>query len=312
MANATVAVGTYAGEAARPYVAAAVLSADTIANGYISVLENVHSKAVLRKFSGVQMEAATCTFTPGQNNQLTLGEAVLEATALQVNEQVCNKDLRATWEGMQMRGQSSNAPADFTSYVAQYVAAKVAEGIEHNIWAGNYNPDAGTSTGATYTSFDGIMRKIVLGAPSYETNLGGSLTAANIIAKLTLLTSSSCPPAIKGDYAKTKIFMSRGSHALYFSALAATYNLPYLAEGAADKYAGYEVIVPNGFPDDTLVISQIENLYFGTDLLTDHIQASVLDLSNVTGDDVTRVIMKFSGGAQVVDLNSLGVLRRTT
>lgn len=312
MANATVAVGTYAGEAARPYVAAAVLSADTIANNYVSTIENVHSKAVLRKFSGVSMAAATCTFTPGESNQLVLGEAILEATALQVNEQVCNKDLRATWEGMQMRGQSSNAPADFTTFTAQYVAAKVAEGIEHNIWAGNYNPDAGTSTGATYTSFNGILRNIVLGAPTYEANLGGALTAANILAKLTILASSGCPPAIKGDYAKTKIFMSRGSHALYFNALADTYNLPFLAEGAADKYAGYEVIVPNGFPDDTLLISQVENLYFGTDLLTDHIQASVLDLMGVTGDDVTRVIMKFSGGTQVVDLNSLGVLRRTT
>ena len=49
MANATVTAGTYAGEAARPYVAAAILSADTIANNYISVLENVHSKAVLRQ-----------------------------------------------------------------------------------------------------------------------------------------------------------------------------------------------------------------------------------------------------------------------
>ena len=129
--------GTYAGEAARPYVAAAVLSADTIANGYISVLENVHSKAVLRKFTGATIIGATCTFT--DQNSLTLGEAVLEATALQVNEQVCNKDLRATWEGMQMRGQSSNAPADFTSYVAQYVAAKVAEGIEYNLWQGNFD-----------------------------------------------------------------------------------------------------------------------------------------------------------------------------
>jgi len=42
--NATVGVGTYAGEAARPYVAAAIMSADTIANNYISTIENVHSK----------------------------------------------------------------------------------------------------------------------------------------------------------------------------------------------------------------------------------------------------------------------------
>ena len=67
MANATVAVGTYTGEAARPYVSAAVLSADTIANGYVTVRENVHSKAVLRKFSGVAIQANDdCAFsTPG-------------------------------------------------------------------------------------------------------------------------------------------------------------------------------------------------------------------------------------------------------
>ena len=312
MANATVAVGTYAGEAARPYVAAAIMSADTIANNYISVLENVHSKAVLRKFSGAAIQANDdCAFTTAAG-QLTLGEAVLTATALKVNEQVCNADLRATWESAQMRGQSSEAPADFTTYVAQYVAAKVAEGIEHNIWSGNYNAAGGAATGATYTSFNGILRQIVLGAPTYEANLTEALDATNILAKLTALTSSQCPPVIRGDYEKTKIFMSRATHSLYFTALAATYNLPFLAEGAAVKYQGYEVIVPNGFPDDTLVISQIENLYFGTNLLTDMIQASILDLQGVTGDDVTRVIMQFSGGTQVVDLDDLGVLRRTT
>ena len=310
MANATVGVGTYAGISARPYVAAAIMSADTLANGYISTIENVHGKAVLRKFSGAVLADATCEFTG--SGSLTLGEAVLDTSALQINEQVCNKDLRATWESAQMRGQSSAAPADFTTFAAQYVAAKVAEGIEHNIWSGNYNPDAGTSTGADYTAFNGIMRNIVLGAPTYEENLGGALTAATVLAKLAILTSTQCPTTIQGDYENTKIFMSRSTHALYYEALADTYNLPFLAEGMADKYKGYEVIVPNGFPNDTLLISKIDNLYFGTNLLTDHINASVLDLTGVTGDDVTRVIMRFSGGTQVVDLDGLGVLRRTT
>ena len=122
---------------ARPYVAAAILSADTIANNYISVLENVHYKAVLRPFSGAAIQANDdCAFTTPSTNALTVGEAVLTASALKVNEQVCNADLRSTWESTQMRGQSSAAPADFTSYVAQYVAAKVAENVEHNIWAG--------------------------------------------------------------------------------------------------------------------------------------------------------------------------------
>ena len=318
MANATVNVGTYAGEAARPYVAAAVLSADTIANNYVSTIENVHSKAVLRKFSGVSMAAATCTFTPGESNPLVLGEAVLTATALQVNEQVCNKDLRATWEGMQMRGQSSNAPADFTTFAAQYVAAKVAEGVEHNIWAGNWQKDLGEA--APYASFTGIIKNIVDGAPDRETVSAVPLaaaTAANvsvgILDALALITAGAegAPATIAGD-PNTKIFMSRGSAQLYYQALAATYNLPFLNDGLVARYAGYDIITPGGFPDNVLLISKIDNLYFGTDLLTDHIQASVLDLTGVTGDDVTRVIMKFSGGTQVVDLNGLAIWRTET
>ena len=61
----------------------------------------------------------------------------------------------------------------------------------------------------------------------------------------------------------------------------------------------------------TFLFAKKENLYFGTNLLTDHIQASVLDLTGVTGDDVTRVIMQFSGGTQVVDLDSIAVGRRS-
>ncbi|NCW70066.1 MAG: hypothetical protein EBV86_16180 [Marivivens sp.] len=281
MANATVGVGTYAGEAARPYVAAAILSADTLANGYISVLENVHSKAVLRKFSGAAIQANDdCAFST---------------------------DLRATWESAQMRGESSAAPADFSSYVAQYVAAKVAEGIERNIWQGNYASDDGGTDG-TYTSFDGICAKIVAGTPGEEDLLTGATTAANILDRIGDLA---VPNVIAGD-PDTKLFMSRAMKQLYYNALADTYNLPFHAEGAANQYNGYEIITPAGMPDDTFLFAKGENLYFGTNLLTDHIQASVLDLTGVTGDDVTRVIMQFSGGTQVVDLDSIAIARRSS
>jgi len=301
--------GTYAGEAARPYVAAAVLSADTIANGYISVLENVHSKAVLRKFTGATIIGATCTFT--DQNSLTLGEAVLEATALQVNEQVCNKDLRATWESAQMRGQSSAAPADFTSYVAQYVAAKVAEGIEYNLWQGNFDSNGSGAGGAAYTSFDGICEKLKDGYNAGTMQqLAGPTTTANILTRLADLTAEA-PSAIAGD-PNAKIFMSRASAQLYYQALAGTYQLQFLNDGLVSRYAGYDIITPGGMPNDAFILSRGENLYFGTDLLTDHIQASVLDLTGVTGDDVTRVIMKFSGGTQVVDAASAGFAYRVS
>ena len=312
MANATVAVGTYAGVAARPYVSAAILAADTIANGYVSVLENVHSKAVLRKFSGAAIQANDdCAFSTPASGQLTVGEAVLEAAALKVNEQVCNADLRATWESALIRSQNDGAPADFVTYTAQYVAAKVAESVEHNIWHGNFNHTDGTNVGATYTAFDGLCRHLVDGyAAGNMQQLTNATTAANILARLAGLTAEA-PAAIAGD-PNTKLFMSRAMAQLYYEALADTYSLPFLNDGLATRYAGYEIITPGGMPNDTFLLSKGENLYFGTNLLTDHIQASILDLTGVTGDDVTRVIMQFSAGTQVVDAPSVSFAYRTS
>ena len=309
LANASI-TSNYVGKQALPYVAPAILAADTIANNYVTVLNNVRGRAQLRKFSGSQIQAATCTFTTG--TALALEDVALSLTDLQINDQICNKDLHMAWESEQMIGAGAAAPADMKAAAGQYVAKRAAEAIEVNLWQGSYNPDGGATTGAgVSTLFPGLLNLMTAAAPTYEANLTGALTAANILGKLLTLTTTQCPPALKGDPNAT-IYMSRGTRQLYFSALAGTAQLAFFAEGMADKYAGYRVVAPAGFPDDTLLISRPDNLYVGTNLLTDLTEARVLDLIDVTGDDVTRVIMKFAFGTQVVDHNSYGLLRRTT
>jgi hypothetical protein len=322
MANATVAVGTYNGEAARPYVAAAILSADTIANGYVSVLQNVHSKAVLRKFSGAAIQANDdCAFSTPAAGQLTLGEAVLTATALKVNEQVCNEQLRATWEGTQMNGQNSAAPADFTTYVAQYVAAKVAESIEGNLWQGNYDFD-GTGAGTiAYSSFDGLCEVIkdAAGSLGYNGTAAGAFTADadGTTGILTHLDDAvhNAPSTVQSDNGSV-VYMSRKSLFLLQRAMAGlgttTISPVFVGSERPLSYLGFNIVAPAGMPNDTIIFANPNQLYFGTDLLTDHINASILNLRDVTGDDVTRVIMQFSGGAQIVDAGSISAVRRTS
>ena len=321
-ANATIGVGTYAGEAARPYVAAAILSADTIANNYVSVLQNVHSKAVLRKFSGAAIQANDdCAFSTPAAGQLTLGESVLTATALKVNEQVCNEDLRATWEGALMNGQNSGAPADFTTYVAQYVAAKVAESVEGNLWQGNYDADGSGGGSATYTSFDGLCEVIKDAAASlgYNGTAAGAFTADadGTTGILTHLDDAvhNAPSTVQSDNGSV-VYMSRKSLFLLQRAMAglgtSTVSPVFVGSDRPLTYLGFNIVAPAGMPNDTIVFANPNQLYFGTDLLTDHINASILNLRDVTGDDVTRVIMQFSGGAQIVDAGSISAVRRTS
>ena len=77
-------------------------------------------------------------------------------------------------------------------------------------------------------------------------------------------------------------------------------------------YLGFAIVAPAGMPNDTIIFCNPNQLYFGTDLLTDHINASILNFRDVTGDDVTRVIMQFSGGTQIVDAGSISAVRRTS
>ena len=305
----------YEGQAAVPFVAPAVLSADTIANGYCTVLENVRFKTNLRKVSEGTVSARQCTFT-SPATPLDIADVQLELTELAVNEEICNHELARTWAAEQMRGNFAAVPGDYEQFLAQYLASKVAASIENNIWQGNYEFIPGTA--GEHLLYDGIMAKYVGGATqTNQTLLVGAFTAASpgsgvdtgIATQLAALVATA-PSAIMGD-PDAKIFMSRKSFQLYFQFLAASNNNPVLAAQVAKSYLGYEIITPAGFPDDTLLLTKKDNVYFGTNVLTDHTEARFLDLRATTGSDLTRIVMLFDGGTQLVDEASMAVVRRS-
>ena len=301
----------YAGNAAAQFVAPAILSADTIANGYCTVLDAVPYKTNLRKVSGGTVEARTCGFS-ATNGSLDISDVQLTLTELQVNEEICNHELAQTWAAEQMRGNFAAVPGDYERFLSQYVAAKVAADVENNIWAGKYNfTDGSTSGGSTPVLFDSIMSAYVAGSGTNEdTSSDAAFDSSTIDDKLVLLVNL-IPAALLGD-PDTKIFMSRKSFQLYYQYLASNNNNPVLAQAVAKSYLGYEIICPAGFPDDTLLASRIDNLYFGTNVLTDHIEARFIDLRNFTGADQTRIVMMFDGGTQIVDEASIACVRRSS
>jgi hypothetical protein len=83
---------TYAGEFAGQYIAAALLSAKTLDNKYVTIHPNVKYKEVIQKIAvdGI-VNDASCDFTT--SGSVTLTEAVLTPKELQVNLQLC-KELR--------------------------------------------------------------------------------------------------------------------------------------------------------------------------------------------------------------------------
>ena len=328
---------SYDGELALPYIAPAILAAETIATGAVTVHQNVKFKAVLKKLSANTeiVKANDCSFT-GVSGDLDLDEVVLAVTELMVNQELCKKDFRADYEAAATgRGLlNDRIPPNFETYLLQFLGRKVAENIEKSIWGGNFSPTDSEvdGTGAVTTSFDGLYHHIVDGAASLgnDDQVAGAFTANdnNTTGVLTHLDNvvNDAPATVQND-SNAVLYMSRKTGFLLQRALGGFVDRVVANEGSAaqgiaspefltgglsSQYMGIPIVMLPGCPDDTMLYTNPENLHFGCDLTTDQTNARVIDMSLTDGSDNVRVGMRFSGGTQVASLADISVARRTT
>jgi hypothetical protein len=285
MADNLTITSSYAGELALPYIAAAVLSGDTIANNYITVKENVKFKAVLKVLaSSGLVKAATCDFN-NSTSALTLTEKVLTVTDLMVNIQLCKAEFTKDWEAAQTgRGFINDVvPANFSDFLISHLAAKVAQEIEVTIWQGG--------------EFDGFQ-ELLLADGGFDVDFATALTAGNVIAKLQECTDA-LPATLVGS-PDLKIYVNRKTAQLYRQALAAAgYLMTY--QGTTQfplTFNGYDVYVCPGISDNTAILATVANLVFGTDLNSDFNEVKVVDMSFTDASDNVRMAMRFRAGVQ--------------
>lgn len=297
MATTTSITTTYAGEFAGKYIAAALLSADTIEKGLIEVLPNVHYKQVIQKVGTDDIvKDATCDFTP--TSTLTLSERVLTVEEFQVNLQLCRKDFLSTWQGAQM-GYSvyDSLPADFSEFLIAHVASKVAQKIETNIWQG---------TNATAGEFDGFQALLAADASVVDV-VGTSVTAANVITELGKVVDA-IPSALYGKEDLT-LYVPQNVAKAYVRALGGFGASGLGASGLENKgtmwygdqplyFDGIRVAMVNGLASNKMVAAQSSNLFFGSGLASDRNEVKVLDMQNLDGSDNIRVVMRFTAGVQ--------------
>lgn len=299
---------SYAGEAAAGYIAAAMLQADSIERGLVTVVENVKYKHVLRVMSSAAglVRAYSCDFD--NNDDLDIDEKVLTLTELMVAEKLCKSQFLASWDAMQTGAgrAGSDLPASFEEFLLLYLTGKIAESTEYNLWQGNYDP---SGTSPAYTNFNGICKQVEAASSTVKVDLIDKTDGSTQITTLAVAEDvaynmqrgvDNLPAALKGRYDKVKIHVSPSTYDKYFQDLA-TQGLAtqYNNADAPVRYNGYSVERVFGFPDDTILLASAENLFFGTDLLSDFNQANVVDTSLTMADDNVRVRIQYACGTQI-------------
>jgi hypothetical protein len=310
MATSVSITTTYAGEFARKYVAQALLSAPTIANGLITVKPNVKYKEVLKRVNtGSLLANATCDFTSA--GTITLTERILEPKELQVNQVLCKKDFRSDWEAIEM-GLSAydTLPPTFADFIIAEYVAKVAAENEINIWRGVEGAGA----------FNGIMTRLAADAtlPVANEIAGTTVTAANVIDEIGKIFNA-IPNTLYGRE-DLYIGLSTNMYKAYVLALGGFAANGVGANGFDNKgvnqvlqdlsFAGVKVVLLPALANNTAICTYVENLYFGTGLISDHNEVKLIDTGDTLGDQNVRLVMRLTGGVQyaiVEDIITYGI-----
>lgn len=283
---------TYAGEFAGQYIAAALLSAKTLDNKYITILPNVKFKQVIQKIAVANIvNDASCDFTTSGSVALT--EQVITPKELQVNLELCKQEFVDSWEALQL-GYSAfdTIPANFTDYLISYVGGIVAQATEQSIWNGD---------GSANGQFGGLYNAITASA-AISSSASGSITSANVLSALNSLVDA-IPATVYGKedlmiYAPTNVVKAY-TQALAGGAQGANgWNNQMNVGEKPLNFNGIEIAFCPGLPSSALVAAQKSNLFFGTGLLSDHNEVRVLDMANLDGSQNFRIIMRYTAGTQ--------------
>jgi hypothetical protein len=296
MATTTSITTTYAGEKAAGYISAALLSANTIENGGITVKPNVKFKQVIKRLSTTDLIAdGSCDFAA--TDTVTLDEKILQPEEFQVNLNLCKSDFRDDWDAISM-GYSAfdNLPPSFQEFLIAEIIAKIADKNEKNIWMG---------ATATAGEFDGLVA-LATADGTVNDVVGTTITAANVIAEMGKVVDA-MPSALYGK-SDVKLYVAQNVYKAYVRALGGfgadgVGAAGYEAKGNNQAinsllFDGVEVFLANGLDSNYMYLAESSNIFFGTGLLSDHNEVKVLDMADIDGSQNVRFVMRFTAGVQ--------------
>ena len=300
----TISNSTYAGEAAAGYIAAALLSANTLDKKLVTIMPNVKFKSVIQKLevSGI-VQDAQCDFTT--SGSVAISEQVLTPKELQVNLLLCKQGFVDSWEALQLGFSAfDEIPKNFNDFLISYVGGKVAEVTETSIWQGTASTNG--QFGGFQTAFSASIAAggatAVLAAKSGSIVISGSVTSANVLDKLNSVVNT-IPATVYGKpdvllYVATDVARAY-QQALAGGAIGANgWNNQMNVGEKPFNFNGLEIVWCPGMSSSKIVAAQKSNLFFGTGLLSDYNEVKVLDMANIDGSQNYRIVMRYTGGTQ--------------
>ena len=267
--------GNYTGSQAGDYLGACIKSGLTLSEGNITFLENVKYKRNLTVVSDADLISADTDCSFSTNGKLTLTDRVITPVKKKLNLELCKRDLEQDWMAQNMTPGVTNSgmDADFTAFMMEYLGESIGANVENAIWT---DLEATALADATVVDVTGI-----------------ALNAGNIIAELGKVRDA----IPTGCYGKEDLTIYLGTAAIrfYISAMSALgyMNLYYAAEIPL-TFEGIKIAHAPGMSKNVMIASRKSNLVAATDLISDFVNLTILDMADKDASQNIRIAGNFS------------------
>jgi hypothetical protein len=162
-----------------------------------------------------------------------------------------------------------NFPGGFKEYLLDLVAKKISEETEELFWQGD-------TVGSPATECDGIFIKLSTDQTVKEAASPTTLSKSNIIGEIEKVVD--LIPSTISESGKIVIFVSPRAAMLYRQALVAA-NPAIIAYNQGDytlRYLDIPLVIAPGMPTNKMLACDPNNLWYGTDLVSDENEVSII------------------------------------
>lgn len=284
---------SYVGEAATELINKMFFKAKSIADGGLTIKDDVNKSYKIRRLTGTDLiQAPTCDFTP--SGTIDIDERDLDVDTMEVNLEMCKKDFKhVDWSSVRMgTGPNRQLAQDVVDSVINEIIANLGQEIEFLIWRGD-------TTNPAYNLFDGFIKIMTADVPLGQQLTPSAVTASTVVADLGgAYTAASALPFI--DAPDLAFYVAPNVAAAYKQALA---NQGFMDQyQAGDKpmnYIGIPIYTCPGMEANQFVLTHASNLYFGTESVSAFNEVVLKDMSEVDLSDNVRFKALTVGGVQV-------------
>jgi hypothetical protein len=266
----------------------AYLSSPDIANNF-RTLPGIKSKTKLANVTfGSLLKESTCNFTAPTD---TLDAIDIDVCALSAMAQLCQFDLEQSFLALQM-SQGSNGDftvASFMSYYWNEMAMVIGQDLELLRWQGNTaseDPLLSLCTGYLFPMF-------------YDTDIiglyDGAITTANVLTVLESVVNAA-PNTISRKKADLRLYVSTNVANAYELKAAQGNTQTYVTLPLGLTFLGINVVVCEGMPDNTILLTLRTNLIYAFDAEGDSKALRAVNLSDTVAEPYLRTRANMKAG----------------